>query len=69
MLKGFKVKCFIIFLFVVIITFLIFAIYKHNNTVVVNASPVTNKIVILDAGHGLPDERSFIFSTVQQNKK
>lgn len=26
-----------------------------------NATPITNKIIVLDAGHGLPDERSSRF--------
>lgn len=28
---------------------------KSNNTVQTNALPITNKIIVLDAGHGLPD--------------
>lgn len=29
---------------------------KIENNIFVNASPITNKIIVLDAGHGLPDD-------------
>ena len=28
-----------------------------NQVAKVNALPITNKVVVIDAGHGLPDER------------
>ena len=31
---------------------------KEKNTVSVSSLPITNKVIILDAGHGLPDERA-----------
>ena len=31
---------------------------KNNNTIETVALPVENKVIILDAGHGFPDERS-----------
>ena len=30
-------------------------IYLSNNAIIANTTPATNKIVILDAGHGAPD--------------
>lgn len=41
----------------------------REESVLTNATPVSNKTIILDAGHGLPDERSIFFFTVQLNKK
>lgn len=40
-----------------------------DGAILTNSTPVTNKIVILDAGHGLPDERCIIFFTEQQSRK
>jgi hypothetical protein len=31
---------------------------RKNKIIDVNATPVTNRTVIIDAGHGLPDGRS-----------
>lgn len=30
---------------------------EEPKEVTVNATPITNKVIILDAGHGLPDQR------------
>lgn len=30
--------------------------YKKERLIQVNSTPITNKTIILDAGHGLPDE-------------
>ena len=44
---------------------------KHNNkneikTIQTVALPVNNRVIIIDAGHGVPDERSSKFKTEQQ---
>lgn len=31
---------------------------QEKNTVSTVALPISNKVIVLDAGHGLPDERS-----------
>lgn len=31
---------------------------EKSKIIQVNAMPITNKTIVLDAGHGLPDERS-----------
>ena len=31
---------------------------KDNNTIETTATPVSGKTIIVDAGHGVPDERS-----------
>lgn len=35
--------------------------YEKNNNDIIDtvALPVSNKVIVLDAGHGLPDERCF----------
>lgn len=35
-----------------------FQIAQNENTTETVALPVTGKVVVLDAGHGVPDERS-----------
>lgn len=42
-------------MFSVLFTFVSFS--KVKESVMTSASPVSNKVVILDAGHGIPDER------------
>lgn len=37
-------------------------IEKNSDTVSANATPITNKVVILDAGHGLPDQGGIGFT-------
>lgn len=34
-----------------------YTISKNDVSITTNALPITNKIVVLDAGHGKPDER------------
>jgi len=34
---------------------------KKDKLIDVNSTPITNKIIILDAGHGLPDEGAVRF--------
>lgn len=33
------------------------SIRKNNDTIEATALPVSNKVIVLDAGHGFPDER------------
>ena len=42
-----------------VFTFLIAGITRKSDTIETVALPVENKVIILDAGHGFPDERSF----------
>lgn len=60
-LKENKTRGYIFFSAVVIILSsvigVIYACKQSNIVIPTNANPITNKIVILDAGHGLPDER------------
>lgn len=60
-------------LFVICATILSFAFYGYNtnneginkdivNTKLVNTIPVTNKSIIIDAGHGFPDERNSLLT-------
>ena len=39
----------------VLISVVSFSFKKSNDVVSVSSLPVTNKVIILDAGHGLPD--------------
>ncbi len=34
-----------------------------------SSTPVSGKVIVLDAGHGVPDERSTEFKTEQQRQK
>lgn len=52
-LKYVKISI-IIFIFLCLIL-VIFYNYKNNKSVKTNAVPASNKIIILDSGHGLPD--------------
>jgi N-acetylmuramoyl-L-alanine amidase len=40
---------------------------QQNNTVLTVALPVSNKVIVLDAGHGLPDEGAFLLH--KENKQ
>ena len=48
---------------------LFYTISKNDVSITTNALPITNKIVVLDAGHGKPDERCCTALTEQQKKK
>lgn len=39
-----------------------FQIAKKEETVSTVALPVSNKVVVIDAGHGVPDERSCLLT-------
>lgn len=51
-----------------IITLCIFAISfiiknnEKNNTIVTNSTAVTSHVIVIDAGHGKPDERSCLLT-------
>ena len=52
-------KKIIIYIFITILLFLIFYLYINNikfTSIQTMSIPVTNKVVIIDAGHGSPDE-------------
>ena len=53
-------KCFVFICFFVCISILTYGIIKisdeNNQVVLANSTPITNKIVVIDAGHGLPDQ-------------
>lgn len=42
---------------------------RKNKIIDVNATPATNRTVIIDAGHGLPDGRSKAVIIIQQRKQ
>lgn len=50
----FILSCFIFSVF----SFYLFIGQRDNNTIETVSLPVSNKVIILDAGHGTPDERS-----------
>lgn len=35
--------------------------FSKNYSLAVNATKVTNKVIVIDAGHGIPDERGCWF--------
>lgn len=41
---------------------IIININENNQTTQVNATPITNKVIVIDAGHGLPDEGAVGFN-------
>lgn len=41
----------------VVVAVCIPSIRKNNDTIEATALPVSNKVIVLDAGHGFPDER------------
>ena len=42
-------------------------IQKQEKSITTNALPITNKIVVIDAGHGKPDEGAFLL--YKENKQ
>lgn len=42
-------------------------IQKQEKSITTNALPITNKIVVIDAGHGKPDEGAFLLH--KENKQ
>lgn len=64
-------KYFFIFIFIVLslCTYVVISIIKKNQkTVVTNSVPITNKVVVIDAGHGKPDERCYSDLMVQLSR-
>ena len=53
-LKKIYILLIVLFLFYLINSFN----YKNANTIPTSSTPISNHIVILDAGHGKPDRRS-----------
>lgn len=46
-----------------------FQVADQNKTVQTVTLPVSNKVIVLDAGHGKPDERSSVKQSEQQKQK
>lgn len=42
-----------------VLSFFYVGMKKNNETIETVALPVEDKVIIIDAGHGFPDERSF----------
>lgn len=42
---------------------------SEKETYETSSTPVSGKVIVLDAGHGVPDERSTEFKAVQQKQK
>lgn len=51
-----RISFVIIMLVVTIFSYSMTTRNKKNDTITVSNLPVTNKVIILDAGHGKPDE-------------
>ena len=65
-MKEYVLKKRIIFVFVLVcISFVTYGIINMrrlpNQVAKTNSLPITNKIIVIDAGHGLPDERGHWF--------
>lgn len=52
-------KRILLILFCAILPLCLAGIKKDKNVIETVALPVENKVIILDAGHGYPDERCF----------
>lgn len=46
------------FLILVVVFSSLLAVNKSSKTVETVSLPVSNKVIVIDAGHGVPDERS-----------
>lgn len=59
----------ILLIILVLILVCIFLLYKKEimSVVKVNATPITSKVIVLDAGHGAPDEGAFLLH--KENKQ
>ncbi|MDD2627395.1 MAG: hypothetical protein PHR25_00650 [Clostridia bacterium] len=57
-IKNKKLIYMILFATVIVLLFQFLISLEKNKVIQVNSMPITNKIIVLDAGHGLPDERS-----------
>ena len=44
-----------------------FQIASFNNTVQTVSLPVSNKVIVLDAGHGKPDEGNYLLTLINNN--
>ena len=51
-----KLRTIVIILFVVVVVIMVGAFEINNISIVTSATPATNKTVILDAGHGVPED-------------
>ena len=50
------------FVFVSVFTFMIANKDNKSNTIQTVSLPVSNKTIVIDAGHGVPDERSCLLT-------
>lgn len=53
----------------IMVAFFAFAVQnkEKNNSVQTVTLPVTNKVVVLDAGHGVPDEGDCLLTLIENN--
>ena len=63
----YKRLIFVSFLVCLSMSFFCVSNIMNNKVIPTNALPITNKIVVLDAGHGKPDEGVFLFH--KENKQ
>lgn len=69
-LTIFKKRIIFVFIFVCISMLLygiIGIVNKNSNSLQVNSTPITNKTIVIDAGHGKPDEGAFLLH--KENKQ
>ena len=58
---------FFIFLIVLIILLSIIFLNKSSETIATNSTPITSHVVVIDAGHGLPDEGAVgVYGTTEE---
>lgn len=58
----YKRLIFVSFLVCLSMSFFCVSNIMNNKVIPTNALPITNKVVVLDAGHGKPDERSCLLT-------
>ena len=63
----YKRLIFVSFLVCLSMSFFCVSNIMNNKVISTNALPITNKVVVLDAGHGKPDEGAFLLH--KENKQ
>ncbi len=48
----------LVFISIIVIEIKDYYSFSKNHSLAVNATKITNKVIVIDAGHGMPDERS-----------
>lgn len=65
-MKEYKL-IFFIFLIILIILLSIIFLNKSSETIATNSTPITSHVVVIDAGHGLPDEGAVgVYGTTEE---